>query len=140
MKAPASVLVLGLVSLVSAVYALITGTLGLEFFDVEAPRSLVLISAVVHVYVGFGLLAGDAFARQVALWLLGLSFLASWLIMGGHNLDRTMEFEIAATHIVSLLVVSFFAWHLSGHGALEHAGVVSADHSHGDHGHAEHGH
>jgi len=134
-RPPKSVLVAGTLFLASAAYGLITGTLGLELYAFHASRPLVLIMALIHVYLGLGLWAGDGFARGVALWTLGAGFFGSFLDMFWVANAGEANVSSIAPHVVNVFVVSFFLWHLSGSQAIEYAGG-----GHGDHGHGEHAH
>jgi hypothetical protein len=127
-RPPASVLVAGVLFLASAVYGLVRGTLGLELFAYEVPRAVVVIAAVIHVYLGLGLWAGDAFARVLALWTLGAGFLGSWAAMFRQVAGHTASFDGIAPHVVNLFVTAFFVWHLSGSAALGYAGGAHAHH------------
>ena len=141
-RRPATVLVAGLLCLASAVYALLTGTLGLGLFEFAAPRPLVIASALVHLYCAFGLLTGDNLARGVTLWLLGASFLGGWAAMWHAAHTHHGVFADYAGGAIKLVVVGFFLWHLSGAGAVAytHGGGGHGD-DHGGHGgHGGHGH
>ena len=131
-RPPKSVVVAGTLFLASAAYGLITGTLGLELYAFHASRPLVLGMALVHVYLGLGLWAGDGFARGIALWALGAGFFGSFLDMFWVSHAGEASVSSIAPHVVNVLVVSFFLWHLSGSEAIEHTG--------GGHGHGEHAH
>ena len=124
---PSSVLVAGLFFLASALYGLITGSAGLELYELGLPTSLTVTMALIHVYAGLGLIAGSNFARVLALWLLGLGFTMAWVSLWGFVRDGA-PFGDYASCAVRLSVVCYFLWHLSGGGAMEYSG------NHGDHG------
>jgi hypothetical protein len=135
-RPPKSVLVAGVLFLVSAVYGLITGSLGLELFSCHASRTVVVLVALVHVYLGLGLWSGDNFARCAALWALGAGLLASFATMFELIHGHAWSVNSIAPHVINVAAVTFFAWHLSGSGALAHSGA-----GHGEHGeHSEHAH
>lgn len=129
---PASVLAAGLLFLASAVYGLITGTLGLELFPFEAPRAVVVLVALIHVYLGLGLWSGDGFARVFGLWALSIGFFGSWFAMYCAVSEGTASVGNISPNVVNVFVTTFFVWHLSGEGAMIHSGAAKP---HGDHAH-----
>ncbi|MEM7306959.1 MAG: hypothetical protein AAF682_09825 [Planctomycetota bacterium] len=138
---PSSVVVAGLLCLLSALWGLIQGTMGLEL-PIGVPGSVAVILALVHVYCGLGLLAGSNYARMLTLWLLGIGLAWCWVDMWGYVRSSAGAGAFAGA-ITRMSFVSFFLWHLSGPGAVAYSSD-GEDHGHGhdhDHGHdGDHAH
>lgn len=129
MKMPASHLVAGLLCLASALFGLVTGTLGLEFHELAAGKTLAVVMALVHIYCAMGLWSGDNPGRVMTLWLLVLCSLLSWAVMAGAVMGEG-EFSVYAGGVTRILVAAWFIWHLSGHNSIVYTGGGQDDHAH----------
>jgi hypothetical protein len=136
MQRPASVTVAGLLCLGSALYAFLAPRFGLELYEFPVPAWLAITAALVHVYLGLGLWAGDNLARVLTLWTLGLGFFGSWVAMYLAIEGGTGSFEIYAGGVIKVLVTAFFLWHLSGAAAVAFTGGSPTAHGRGHDHHA----
>ena len=140
-RPPPSVLVAGLLCLGSAVFGLMTDTLGLELYEFGVPHGVAITFALLHLYCGLGLWGGDNLARVLTLWLLGTGFFGAFvaMFMAQHHGGGFQDY---AGGTIKVIVVWFFLWHLSGAAAVAYTGGARGhdepDHAHG-HGH-DHGH
>ena len=123
MKAPASVVVASLLFLASGMFCFVQGSMGAEFFELDAhftlPTAVAGLFGLLHLYVAIWLLLGENLARCLALWVLALGFLCGWVALWtfvqGHA-----PFQDFARTLVKILVCTWFLWHLSGPNALAH--------------------